>query len=79
MGVPFPFRRLDKFKDIRKRDLFCFIGPFDGFTSVSGGRIQFDVFKKQKKLVCKSLLLFSVTKEYYYDETKFGILKQFDL
>lgn len=70
MGVPFPFRRLDKFKDIRKRDLFCFIGPIENFTSISGGRIPFDVFKKQKKITCKSLLLFSVTKEYYYDENK---------
>ena len=67
MGVPFQFRQLERFKDIRKGDLFCMIGPFENMRS---GRIKFEEFKKDKKISSKSLLLFPITKGYYYEETK---------
>ncbi len=67
-GVPDAFRQLAKFKDIRKGDLLCYIGPFVGFEK--GGRIPFEDFKKNRKLKCEEVLVFTVTKDYYYDESK---------
>mgnify|MGYP001188582862 CR=1 FL=1 len=68
-GVAAVFRQLDKFKDIRKNDLFCIIGPFKNFGG-TGGRVSFDKFKKNRKLICEEILLFKVIEPYYYDESK---------
>ena len=67
-GVPDVFRQLHTFKDIRKNDLFCYIGPYKGFKS--GGRVQFEDFRKNRKMICKEMSVFRITKDYYYDETK---------
>lgn len=67
-GVPFIFPRLNDFKDIRKGDLFCFIGPFDGYKK--GGREKLDLFVKNRKLECKTVELYRVKTDYYYDEGK---------
>ena len=67
-GVPDVFRQLHTFKDIRKNDLFCYIGPYEGFKS--GGRVQFEDFRKNRKMICKEMSVFRITKDYYYDETK---------
>ncbi len=44
MGVPFPLERLDNFKDIRKRDLFCFIGPIENFNQLVVGEFHLMYF-----------------------------------
>ena len=64
-GVPYVFSQLDRFKDIRKNDLFCFVGPFEGL----GGRIKFEKFKK-KKIICKEFTIYKVSSDYYYDYAK---------
>ena len=66
MGVPKTFRQLERFKDIRKGDLYCFIGPFENFK----GRSTFEDFRKNRKIICKSLVLFRVSKGHYKDDTK---------
>jgi hypothetical protein len=66
-GVPFNFRQKERFQDIRKGDLFCFIGPF---KNMRGGRVQFDEFKKNRKLLCKDLTLVRITTDYFYDENE---------
>ena len=66
-GVPFNFRQKERFQDIRKGDLFCFIGPF---KNMRGGRIPFDEFKKNRKLICKDLTLIKITTDYFYDENE---------
>jgi len=67
-GVPFIFPRLNDFKDIRKGDLFSFIGPFTGYKQ--GGRESEEIFIKNRKLICKRAGLFRVKSDYFYDETK---------
>lgn len=68
MGVPDVFRQLERFKDIRKNDLVCFIGPFQGF--VKTGRADFETFRKNRKLYCENLEVVKVTQSYFYDESK---------
>ena len=68
MGVPEVFRQLERFKDIRKGDLFCFLGPFRGFEK--SGRANVEKFLKNKKLRCENLELVKVTSPYYYDESR---------
>ena len=68
MGVPEVFRQLERFKDIRKGDLFCFMGPFKGFDRT--GRANFEKFRKNKKLYCENLEVVKVTQSYFYDDSK---------
>jgi hypothetical protein len=67
-GVPYIFPKLNDFKDIRKGDLFSFIGPFTGYKK--GGRENQDLFVKNRNLQCRTVELFRVKTDYYYDETK---------
>ena len=68
MGVPEVFRQLERFKDIRKGDLFCFMGPFKGFDKT--GRANFEKFRKNKKLYCENLEVVKITQSYFYDDSK---------
>ena len=68
-GVPFVFRQLERFKDIRKNDLICFVGPFKGYGE-TGGRVPLDVFLKNKKMICNEMTLYKITSDCYYSESK---------
>lgn len=66
MGVTFKFRQILRYKDVRVGDLFCIIGPYKNMTN---GRLSFEEFKKEKKIICSDLLVFKVKRGYYYDES----------
>ena len=66
-GVPLPFKQLERFKDIRKNDLVCLLGPFNGYKK--GGRDSIEIFMKNKNMTCDELTLIKVIRGYDYDES----------